>query len=340
MNAQLNLEQNLNIKTLVSMLKMTSLESFMNISSPLNGKNIIFTSNDCVRFPIGGWDKNMSKENEIPVNRITPVHEATVVSGLDSSCLKIAETEDGSIYAIKCGLVFCLSLDIVLHFRIGPLLLYLTDDSLRSSKLDSRLLKAVSYDSEMARRMIRINMERLIQYELSEILHNSIILVDGTLKASVFENRHYNLSKITENCILNRNILLGLGKSTKFKILDKVSMGLRSFEDPGLIDVGFIIKSLVRDSLGYNTMVKFAKNTPSMRADIVANSISDAIFSLGKIMGNDPLASGYPESLSMAHHISSFSSSEISGIKVHLLKKYNVVELPAHNPRQELLGSV
>jgi hypothetical protein len=228
----------------------------------------------------------------------------------------------------------------VLHFRIGPLLVYLTDDSLRSSELDSRLLKVVSYDSEMARRMIRINMERLIQYELSKILHNSVILVDGALKASIFENRQYNLSKITENCLLNRNILIGLAKSTKFKILDKVSIGLRSFKDPGLIDVGFIIKSLVRNSLGYNTMVKFAKNTLIMRADIVASSISDATFSLGKIMGNDPLPSGYPESLSMAHHISSFSSSEISGIKVHLLKKYNVAELPAQNPRQELLGSL
>ena len=340
MNAQLNLEQNLDIKTLVSMLKMNSLDSFMKIGGPLNGRDIIFTTNDSVRFPIGGWDKNMSNQNEIPVNKIVPVHESMMVSGVDSTCLKIAETADGSIYAIKCGLVFCLSLDIVLHFRIGPLLLYLTDDSLRSSELDSRLLKVVSYDSEMARRMIRINMERLIQYELSKILHNSVILVDGALKASIFENRQYNLSKITENCLLNRNILIGLAKSTKFKILDKVSIGLRSFNDPGLIDVGFIIKSLVRNSLGYNTMVKFAKNTLIMRADIVASSISDATFSLGKIMGNDPLPSGYPESLSIAHHISSFSSSEISGIKVHLLKKYNVAELPAHNPRQELLGSL
>jgi hypothetical protein len=340
MNAQLNLAQNLDIKTLVSMLKMNSLDSFMNMGGPLNGRDIIFTTNDSVRFPIGGWDKNMSNQNEIPVKKIVPVHESTMVSGIDSTCLKIAETADGSIYAIKCGLVFCLSLDIVLHFRIGPLLVYLTDDSLRSSELDSRLLKVVSYDSEMARRMIRINMERLIQYELSKILHNSVILVDGALKASIFENRQYNLSKITENCLLNRNILIGLAKSTKFKILDKVSIGLRSFKDPGLIDVGFIIKSLVRNSLGYNTMVKFAKNTLIMRADIVASSISDATFSLGKIMGNDPLPSGYPESLSMAHHISSFSSSEISGIKVHLLKKYNVVELPAQNPRQELLGSL
>jgi hypothetical protein len=340
MNAQLNLAQNLDIKTLVSMLKMNSLDSFMNMGGPLNGRDIIFTTNDSVRFPIGGWDKNMSNQNEIPVKKIVPVHESTMVSGIDSTCLKIAETADGSIYAIKCGLVFCLSLDIVLHFRIGPLLVYLTDDSLRSSELDSRLLKVVSYDSEMARRMIRINMERLIQYELSKILHNSVILVDGALKASIFENRQYNLSKITENCLLNRNILIGLAKSTKFKILDKVSIGLRSFKDPGLIDVGFIIKSLVRNSLGYNTMVKFAKNTLIMRADIVASSISDATFSLGKIMGNDPLPSGYPESLSMAHHISSFSSSEISGIKVHLLKKYNVAELPAQNPRQELLGSL
>jgi len=340
MNTQLNLEQNLNIKSLVSLLKINSIDSFMNSDNLAKGRNIIFTSNDNLRFPINGWANNVLEEAEIPVKRILPEYEPTIVSGIDSSCLKIAETQDGSIYAIKCGLVFCMSLDTVMHFTIGPLLLYITDESLKSSELDGRLLKAVSYDSEMARRLIRINMERLIQNKLSKILHNSIILVDGALNSSIFENRQHNLNKIAENCVLNRNVIIGIGKCTKFKILDKVSFGLRSLHDPGLIDVGFIIKSLVRNSLGFNTMVKFAKRAPIMRLDIITSTISDAIFTLGKIIGNDPLPSGYPESLSMAHHISSFSSSEISSIKVHLLKKYNLVELPSHNVRKTLLGSI
>jgi hypothetical protein len=340
MNTQLNLEQSLNIKSIVSLLKIDSIDSFKNSDFLLDGRNIIFTSNDDLRSPVDGWYTNTYRETELPVNRILPVHESTIVSGVDSSCLKIAETEDGSLYAIKCGLVFCTSLDIVLHLRIGPLLLYLTNESLRSSELDGRLLKAVSYDTGMASRMIRINMERLIQYRLSKILHNSIILVDGALKTSIFEDRQYNLSKIAENCVLNRNVIMGLGKSTRFKILDKVSFGLKRFNDSGLIDVGFIIKSLVRNTLGFNTMVKFAKDVPVLRADIITSNISDAIFALGKVIGNDPLHSGYPESLSMAHHISSFSSSEITGIKVHLLRNYNVVELPSHNPRKTLLGSI
>ena len=340
MNTQLNLEQNLNIKSLVSLLKINSIDSFINCDNLLKGRNIIFTSNDNLRFPINGWANNVLEEAEIPVKRILPKYEPTIVSGIDSSCLKIAETQDGSIYAIKCGLVFCMSLDTVMHFRIGPLLLYISDESLRSSELDSRLLKAVSYDSDMARRLIRINMERLIQNKLSKILRNSIILVDGALNSSIFENRQHNLNKIAENCVLNRNVIIGLGKSTKFKILDKVSFGLRSLNDPGLIDVGFIIKSLVKNSLGFNTLVKFAKSTPIMRLDIITSTISDALFTIGKIIGNDPLPSGYPESLSMAHHISSFSSSEISSIKAHLLKEYNLVELPSQNVRKTLLGSI
>lgn len=338
MNAQLNLEQSLDIRTLAGMLKMNSLDSFMNVGSLLKGKRIVFTCNDRIRVPIGGWDKSIPRENEIPINLITPVREPTVVSGVDSSCLKIAETGDGTIYAIKCGLVFCLSLEVVLHFRIGPLLLYLTEDSLASTELDSKLVKVVCYDSEMAKRMIRINTERLIQYELSKILRNSLILVDGALKASAFENRQYSLSKIMENCVFHKNSLLGIGKSTKFKILDAVSGKLRSFKEPGLIDVGFIIKGLVRNTFGYNTMVKFAKNTSIMRADIVANGMRDAILSLGRIMANDALPSGYPECLSMAHHISCFSNTEMSSIRAHILKNYDVIELPSHDLRKEFLG--
>ncbi|HEX9317977.1 MAG TPA: hypothetical protein VF884_03480 [Nitrososphaeraceae archaeon] len=339
MNAQLNLHQSVDVKDLANMLKITSLESFLNIGELLKGKNIVFTPNDRTRVPINGWKKEY-QDNNFPLRAIAIVSNPTIVTGIDSSCIKIAETEEGTIYAIKCGIVFCISFEIVLHFKIGPLLLYLTEASLSDSELDSRLVKIVSFDSDVARRMIRINTERLIQFELAKILHDSVILVDGILKVSPFENRNYNLKRIIENCVLHNNSIVGIGKSTKFKILDTVSGNLRKLNGPGVLDVSLIVKSLVRNVLGFNTLVKFAENTLMLRADIVEKDIYDVANSLGKILGNDPIPSGYPECLSLAHHISCFSNTEIAGIRGHILRNYDVVELASQDVRTNLLGSI
>lgn len=340
MNAQLNLQQHMDSKLFGSMLEMSPLDSFLSVGGALKGKNIVFTSDDKSLVPLGGWKKDVHAFCEVPINPIPTSKEPSIVCGTDSSCIKIAETEDGTLYAVKCGVVFCLSLQVALHFKIGPLLFYITESTLSSSDLDSRLVKVVSFDSDIARRMIRINIERLIQFELSRSLRGSVILVDGALKGSVFENRHYNVKTILENCALHKNSLVGIGKSTKFKILDTISGNLRTTNYPAVLDISFIIKSLVKNTFGYNTMVKFAKNSLILRADVVAKDKDEVISSLGKILGNDLLPSGYPECLSMAHHISRFSNTEISGIRGHILNNYEVVELPSHDVRRHLLGSI
>lgn len=321
------------------MLKINSLDSFLKIGAGLRGKNIVFTPDDRIRVPIEGWRKE-NQVNDYPLRPISVVSKPTLVTGVDSSCIKIAETEEGTIYGVKCGIVFCISLGIVLHFKIGPLLLYLTESSLSDSELDNKIVKLVSFDSDMARRMIRINTERLVQSELAKILHNSVILVDGSLKLSCFENRNYNLKRIIENCVLHNNTLVGIGKSTKFKILDTVSGNLRNLNGPGILDVSLIVKSLVRNAIGLNTMVKFGGSTLLLRADVVEKDIHDAAAALGKILGNDSIPFGYPECLRMAHHISCFSNTDIAGIKGHILKNYDVVELASQDVRTNLLGSI
>jgi len=302
---------------------MSPLDSFLSVGGALRGKNVVFTSDDKSLVPLGRWKNDIHAFSEVPINPIPASKEPSIVCGTDSSCIKI-----------------CLSMQVVLHLRIGPLLFYITESTLSGSDLDSRLVKVVSFDSDIAKRMIRINVERLIQFELSKLLRGSVILVDGALKASIFENRYYNVKKILENCALHKNSLLGIGKSTKFKILDMVSGNLRTTNYPAVLDVSFIIKSLVKNTFGYNTMVKFANNSLVLRADVAAKDNEEVISSLGKIRGNDLLPSGYPECLSMAHHISCFSNTEIFGIRGHILNNYEVVELPSHDVRRHLLGSI
>jgi hypothetical protein len=73
------------------------------------------------------------------------------------------------------------------------------------------------------------------------------------------------------------------------------------------------------------------------------NGVDDTIKNLdliGRLLGNDSIANGYPESLRLAHHISTFTSAEVSCLKGHILSTYDVVELASEDIRRTLLGVI
>jgi hypothetical protein len=224
---------------------------------------------------------------------------------------------------------------------MGPILFYLSEDTLRHSENDHRITKLVLLDSESAKKLIRIRVERAIQLELSHHFSGFILLVDGSLRSSVFEHRKHTLKKVVENCSLYKNTIVGLSKSTKIRILDKISHPLTKIKGPGFMDVDLIIKSLAPNTIGDSLLVKFGNSytSPILRADI-ATTDGDRDRSLGKILGNDSIARGYPETLQLAHHISTFTSTEISCLKSHVINKYDVIELESEDIRKKLLGSI
>ena len=106
------------------------------------------------------------------------------------------------------------------------------------------------------------------------------------------------------------------------------------------MDIDVIIQSLSRSAIGNNLLVKLGNNdSPILRADIVCPK-GDIDYSIGKLLANDSMAGGYPETLRLAHHVSTFSNIEISCLRGHLLSNYDVTELQSEDIRKTLLGSI
>jgi hypothetical protein len=259
-----------------------------------------------------------------------------MVAAIDSSSIKVAETEEGALYAIKCGVAMAYGGAALMHFKIGPMLFYLSESTVFDSELDDRLARLVLVDSDVARRLVRVRAGRAIQHELSQHMRNSLILVDGSLRTSVFEDRNRSMAKIAENCVLHKNLIAGISKNTKLKVLERAAAPLAKVPGPAYIDVDVIIKSLIRGSVGSNMMAKLDKNTPVLRVDVVG----DREQALGRLIGNDPVACGYPETLRLAHHISTFTGTEVTCLRSHVLNNYDVMELAADDIRHTLLGSI
>jgi hypothetical protein len=304
----------------------------------LKGKKIVFCHDDKKMMPVDGWGMRSNPYSTTTITTIRPIKENALVAAIDSSSIKLAETEDGSLYGIKCGLATAYAGCTLMHFKIGPGLFYLSEKTVHESELEERLSRLVLLDDDLAKRLIRVRVERAIQKEIASHFTNSIILVDGSLKASIFEEKDCRISKISENSVLRKNMLVGISKSTKLKALDRAAAPLTKVPGPAYIEVEDIIKSLIRNTIGSNLMVKLEKgsSSPILRADIVG----DVNQSLGMLLGNDVVAGGYPETLKLAHHISTFTSTEVTCLRSHILNNYDVMELVAEDIRRTLLGSI
>lgn len=303
----------------------------------LKGKKIVFSCDDKKMVPVDGWGLRSNPYTTATVTTIRSIKENALVAAIDSSSVKLAETEDGSLYAIKCGIATAYAGQTLMHFKIGPVLFYLSESTIHESELDERLSRLVLLDDDLAKRLIRVRAERAMQKEIASHFTNSIILIDGSLKASIFEDRGRSINKISESCVLRRNMLIGISKSTRLKALDRTAAPLTKIPEPAYIDVDDIIKSLIRNTVGSSLMVKLEKGScPILRADIVG----DRNQSLGMLLGNDAVACGYPETLRLAHYISTFTSTEMTCLRSHVLNSYDVTELAAEDIRRALLGSI
>ncbi len=337
MKTQLNLPITLDIDAIIDNIKDNMDSIIPSRLEELNGKQIIFC-NDRSLIPTYGWDQDAT--DEIIINKIEPLNVNVCVVGVDSSCILVGETVDGFIYSAKCCIALAYSGKMITHAKIGPMLFYVKSDC--NDTLDACNVQANNYNSvEESKRMIRVRLERMLQYEISRLLSNSIILVDGPLRASPYEA--YTLINIIDACNTNNNMLIGLSKSTSFKHLSRIASSLTKQRYPCYTDVTDLIKnnSNCKDNilLLNNVSLLLAKlnsNGLVIRVDIP--SMYDISYSLGTLVKNDILHNGYPDTLRIAHHTSVFTSTDVLCLKSFMKSRLSVKEVDGDYARRLLIG--
>lgn len=304
----------------------------------LKGRRIIFDSIEqkTVAFRRDG---TTNRACTVTPRILHPSEKVTFISAIDSSVNHLARTEEGRLYVAKSGVVISSGRRIRRHFRLGPLLIYLTEEFLSNSKIDHNLGNLLLVDSSIAKRLIRIRLERAIQLVLSSRLNNSIILIDGALRSSVFEDYKCTINRVVEMSTLRNTDVIGLAKNTSMSILNQFENLLKAVPYSACIDTGCVIKSLARDTLGNNLLVKLGKNENEyvLRADVCSANGND-LDSLERLIGNDILFRSYPESLRIAHHISTFTTTEISSLKGFISRSCGAEEVDQTATRKNILG--
>ncbi len=341
----------------------------------LNDKQVLFT-NDKVLKPIGGWDVTLAFNDQI--HRLEHLDISACVVAVDSSCILVGETIDGSIYSAKCSIALSCNGKPVTHAMVGPLLFYIqySDDGTEGMEIDD------------VKRMIRVRLERLIQYELAKSMRGIILLIDGSLRHSMHEHL-YTIHKIEDACRANDNMLVGLSKSTKLRHLEGMISFLSRERYPCYMDVTVMIgrvccdeksegksKDHCMDCYGKEGMMTAVEGrngcynnsndkdkdnnsctdlaskakTRAISSLLAKLAVNGLVFradvldsperSLGMLMANDALHNGYPESLRIAHHTSVFTHTDVLCIKGFMKSRFNIREVDGDDIRRVLLGRI
>lgn len=303
----------------------------------MEGKKVVFLKGDREVQPYLGWGDGggMLKFRQLKLEG-----RARTLAAIDSSTVPIAETNEGCVYSVKAGLV--LSRDGELSYlRFGPYLSYIgeanIEEAVEGMRREGRLARLVLISKEMAQRMLRIRVERILAFELSRNLKDSVILLDGSLRPSIFDHREEGLERILEECGKNGNSLAGLSKTTRLKLLGRLSSSLYHVEPPVYIDIGDYI--YVGDGVR-SLLTRFSRDGLALRLDVAEHKLGKCEEVMADIMRNDCMVRGYPSSLRIAHHLSLFTNHELIGIESFLIKEYSMRELVGNDVRSFLLGWV
>ena len=287
----------------------------------LSGKPFIFSSYGKELYPYF----ETADANLVP-GCIIPIKEGRPIASVDSTCVLVGETSQGALYAARTAVGISFEGSLRRFFRLGPILVYATSAGLSGlmPRLPSSELDLLLSDKAVAERFIRNTVERRVIEALSAGDGDMIVMADGSLKhpmgqlaSSSFRRGSVGRTTIgfskSSNLILSEDAVASLSKSPlpSYHILEGGTCG--------------------------TVLAKFTPDGLVFRLDISAPEPAETV--LGRIMWNDAFASGYPDSLKVAHHLSVFSRADDQALKAFVAKRFRVRQLHTFPLRKIALGS-
>ncbi len=284
---------------------------------------------------------NLKELNDpIPIH---PIYKDSTIVAVDVSSIKIGETNNGVVCAIR-GAVVWRNRGEINFFRCGPLLFHITEFVIEQLYNHGGVNETLLEFPIGVVSRLRNLLERFIQGNVCNYFQDSIILFDGSLTAGTPDNPVNNLNQILSKARENKNVVLAISKTTKIGLSGvKLSELIKSFKGPCLLDIDENIRAFFPTHpvqlLGKVYAAKLSVKGLSFRLDVDRKvNHKDTMEALGRLIVNDVVDQGYPDTLRLAHILSSFTASDVIGMQRFLSKKFKLQIVPKINLRKILFG--
>jgi hypothetical protein len=287
----------------------------------LSGKPFIFSNYGRELYPyFEATDANL-----VP-GCIIPIKEGRPIASVDSTCVLVGETSQGALYAARTAVGMSYEGSLRRFFRLGPILVYANPTGLSglTPRLPSSELDLLPSDHGVAERFIRNTVERKVIEALSAGDGDMVVMADGSLK--------HPLGQLGPSAARRGRAgrsTVGFSKSSNLILSEEAMAALSRAPLPSY-------HVLDRGSCS-TVLAKFTPDGLVFRLDIAGPEPAETV--LGRIMWNDAFASGYPDSLKVAHHLSVFSKADDQALKAFVTKRFGVRRLHTFPLRKIALGS-
>jgi len=277
---------------------------------------------------------------------LKPIQDGTPITGIDVSSIRIGETEKGIICAVRGALVWNLDRRYR-YLRVGPFPFHITEENKHEVFRELRLSPPTTSDSsgprlaETQSQLCNL-VERWLQASVSHSARGNIVLWDGSLAAGRRASPLNEVSRILKVAEENSNTVLAFSKATTIRFSGwRVTDLVAGHRPPCLFAVEDLPLSASRTMrlLGRIYVAKLAERGFSFRLDIDrAVSREGSIMAVERLLGNELIYQGYPETLRLAHIYSTFTASDVIGIQSFLTQEYGLKVITRRNVRKTLFG--
>jgi len=287
----------------------------------LAGRTFVFSSYGRELYPYF----EATDADQVP-GCIIPIKEGRPVASVDSTCVMVGETSQGALYAARTAVGISFEGALRRFFRLGPILVFVTTSGVSglSRYVSSAEMDLLLSDHAVAERFIRNSVERRVIDALSGVKGETIVMADGSLKHPMGQ-----FSGSAHRRPDSGISLVGFSKSSNLLLSEAMVAVLSAAKGPSYYTLDEGPVSTVLAKLSIDGLV--------FRLDISGSEAPET--TLGRILWNDAFASGYPDSLKVAHHLSIFSKAEDQALKAFVTKRFRVRQLHTFPLRKIALGS-
>jgi hypothetical protein len=286
----------------------------------LSGRTFVFSSYGRELYPYFE-----ATDAELVPGCIFPIKEGRPVASVDSTCILVGETSRGALYAARTAVGISIEGSLRRFFRLGPILVYANASGLSGliPSMPSPEMGLLLSDHTVAERFIRNTVERRVIEALTRTEGDSIIMADGSLKHPLGQlTTTFRRRQGAGRCIV------GFSKSSNLIMSEGATSALSTARGPSFCPVG--------GGDVITVLAKFTSDGLVFRLDLCGPEPPET--TLGRILWNDAFASGYPDSLRVAHHLSIFSKAEDQALKAFVTKRFRVHQLHTFPLRKIALG--
>jgi len=262
---------------------------------------------------------------------LKPIHKETIVAALDTSTMKIGETNAGIVIAVRSANVWKQE-DSYRYTRLGPFIFHITEENRREiyntlerayfAPLHERNHQSAPSLSQMPTRIASL-LERWLQAMLAKTMTKGLILFDGSLTSGTPDTPIHRMKEILSNGRDRGNIVLAFSKMTNLRVNGCLITDL-AFEHtpPYLLETIGLRLNPPMLPLGDVYVAKLSKGSCAFRLDIDKEvSPFVRIEAVEKLLGNDLISQSYPETLRLAHILCTFTANEVLAMQHFITMK-------------------